>query len=79
MDEMNIELNSDDTVFVYWKEWLSAVGIDTSKIPDAELIEWVQDMEEVVGDALTNGCIPDEWWDTIDEEWEDLPTDDVDD
>lgn len=79
MDDMNIEINSDDTVFVYWKEWLSAIGVDTSKIPDSELIEWVQDMEEVVGDALTSECIPHEWLDTMDEEWEDLPTDDVDD
>lgn len=72
-------MNDDSIALAYWKEWLSACGIDTTKIVDDDLIEWVNDMEEVVGDALTNGCIPDEWWDTIDEEWEDLPTDDVDD
>ncbi len=72
-------MNDDSIALSYWKEWLSACGIDTTKIVDDDLIEWVNDMEEVVGDALTNGCIPDGWWDTIDEEWEDLPTEDVDD
>jgi hypothetical protein len=67
----------DTAVFTYWKDWLNGFEIDASRIPQSDFIEWVEDMEEIIGDALID-CIPDEWEQyeyeqTPVEEWEDLP------
>ena len=64
-----------DTTLNYWMDWLDAHRIDYTKIPNGDLVKWVNDMEEAVGDFFMD-MIPDEWLD----EWEDLPSegDDVD-
>lgn len=72
------ESNQDNTLN-YWMDWLNAHHIDYSKIPNKEIVNWVNDMEECVGEFVFD-MIPDEWLDsdTLDEEWEELPDEDDD-
>ena len=72
-----------DTTLNYWMDWLDAHRIDYTKIPNGDLVKWVNDMEEAVGDFFMD-MIPDEWLEEdmlVDtDEWENLPSegDDVD-
>jgi hypothetical protein len=64
----------------YWADCLGALNIDSRKISDAELAEWINEVEQIVMENILD-TIPDEWFpeDDIDEdddeEWEDLPDD----
>ena len=70
-----------DTTFNYWLDWLDANAVDHSKVPNKELIEWMNDMEEAIGEYFMD-LVPDEWLyeDVLgdDDEWEDLPHEDDD-
>ena len=67
-----------DTTLNYWMDWLDAHRIDYTKIPNGDLVKWVNDMEEAVGDFFMD-MIPDEWLEEdmlVDtDEWENLPSD----
>jgi len=67
-----------DNTLNYWMDWLDAHRIDYTKIPNKDLINWVNDMEEAVGDFFMD-MVPDEWLDEDvlgeDDEWEELPDD----
>ena len=67
-----------DTTLNYWMDWLDAHRIDYTKIPNGDLVKWVNDMEEAVGDFFKD-MIPDEWLEEdmlVDtDEWENLPSD----
>lgn len=73
-------MNTDDrdTTLNYWMDWLDAHRIDYTKISNADLVKWVNDMEEAVGDFFMD-MIPDEWLEEdmlVDtDEWENLPSD----
>lgn len=71
--------SNQDTTLKYWMDWLDAHQIDYTKIPNKELITWVNDMEEAVGEYFMD-MLPDEWLDSdiLDEEWEELPDEDED-
>ena len=71
--------SNQDNTLNYWMDWLNAHRIDYSKIPNKEIVNWVNDMEECVGEFVFD-MIPDEWLDsdTLDEEWEELPDEDDD-
>jgi hypothetical protein len=72
--------SNQDTTLNYWMDWLDAHHIDYTKIPNKELIAWVNDMEEAVGEYFMD-MLPDEWLDDDlidDDEWEELPDDDDD-
>ena len=72
---------NQDTTFNYWMDWLDAHRIDYTKIPNKDLIEWMNGMEEAIGEYFMD-LIPDEWLDEDilcdDDEWEDLPHEDDD-
>ena len=67
-----------DTTFNYWLDWLDANAVDHSKVPNKELIEWMNDMEEAIGEYFMD-LVPPHWLDDDDEEWEELPHEDDDD
>jgi len=73
--------SDQDTTLKYWMDWLDAHFIDYTKIPNKELIDWVNDMEEAVGEFLPD-MLPDEWIDSVvpddEDEWEELPDDEDD-
>ena len=59
----------------YWSDWLGAFRINANKINENQLIKWIAEMEDMVGDEAINS-IPDSWIpdeDEDDEEWEDIP------
>lgn len=72
---------NQDTTFNYWMDWLDAHRIDYTKIPNKDLIEWMNGMEEAIGEYFMD-LVPDEWLteDILgdDDEWEDLPHEDDD-
>ena len=70
---------NQDTTLNYWMDWLDAHRIDYTKIPNKDLVEWMNDMEEAVGDFFMD-MVPDEWLDDDilgdeddEDEWEELP------
>lgn len=70
---------NQDTTLNYWMDWLDAHRIDYTKIPNKDLVEWMNDMEEAVGDFFME-MVPDEWLDDDilededdEDEWEELP------
>lgn len=67
----------DKTTENYWKDWLKAFEVDPSMYTNDDFIEWVNDMEEVLGEFMPD-MIPDEWL-ADDDEWEDLPSEEDDD
>jgi len=71
--------SNQDTTLKYWMDWLDAHEIDYTKIQHKDLISWVNDMEEAVGEYFMD-MLPDEWLDSdiLDEEWEELPDEDDD-
>jgi hypothetical protein len=65
-------------------DWLDAHRIDYTKIPNKDLVEWMNEMEEAVGDYFMD-MVPDEWLDEDvlgddedEDEWEELPDGDDD-
>jgi hypothetical protein len=76
------ESNQDNTLN-YWMDWLDAHRIDYTKIPNKDLITWVNSMEEVIGEYFMD-LVPDEWLTedilgSDDDEWEELPHEEDDD
>jgi hypothetical protein len=76
---------NQDTTLNYWMDWLDAHRIDYTKIPNKDLVEWMNEMEEAVGDYFMD-MVPDEWLDEDvlvdddedEDEWEELPDGDDD-
>lgn len=75
---------NQDTTLNYWMDWLDAHRIDYTKIPNKDLVEWMNDMEEAVGDFFMD-MVPDEWLDDDilgdeddEDEWEELPNNEDD-
>ena len=71
----------EDNTINYWRDWMDAFNVDHSRYTEKEFIEWVNDMECFVGDAL-DSLMPDEWipeHDDEDNEWEDLRHDSTED
>jgi hypothetical protein len=79
MEEQNL-------AYDYWMEWLKAFGVNTTNIAEDDLVEWMNDMEESVGDCFID-MLPDEWLPPEDDdlleddedEWEILPSEEEDD
>jgi hypothetical protein len=79
MEEQNL-------AYDYWMEWLKASGVNTASIAEDDLVEWMNDMEESVGDYFID-MLPDEWLPPEDDdlleddedEWEILPSEEEDD
>jgi hypothetical protein len=79
MEEQNL-------AYDYWMEWLKAFGVNTASIAEDDLVEWMNDMEESVGDYFID-MLPDEWLPPEDDdlleddedEWEILPSEEEDD
>lgn len=79
MEEQNL-------AYDYWMEWLKAFGVNTDSIAEDDLVEWMNDMEESVGDYFID-MLPDEWLSPEDDdlleddedEWEILPSEEEDD
>jgi 5-methylthioribose kinase len=79
MEEQNL-------AYDYWMEWLKAFGVNTDSIAEDDLVEWMNDMEESVGDCFID-MLPDEWLPPEDDdlleddedEWEILPSEEEDD
>ena len=71
-------MESENTL-KYWKDWLDAFNADHSRYTQQEFVDWVNDMECFVGDAL-DSLMPDEWIpEHDDDEWEELPLEDDED
>lgn len=70
--------SNQDTTLKYWMDWLDAHHIDYTKIPNKDLITWVNDMEEAVGEYFID-MLPDEWLGDDEDEWEELPSEEEDD
>jgi hypothetical protein len=73
--------SDQDTTFKYWIDWLDAYHIDYTEIPDKELINWINDMEECVGEFFMD-MLPNKWLDADvlnENEWDDLPSEEEDD
>ena len=75
--------SNQDTTLKYWMDWLDAHHIDYTKISNKDLITWVNDMEEAVGEYFMD-MLPDEWLgeDVLgddEDEWEELPSEEEDD
>ncbi len=79
MEEQNL-------AYDYWMEWLKAFGVNTASIAEDDLVGWMNDMEESVGDYFID-MLPDEWLPPEDDdlleddedEWEILPSEEEDD
>ena len=79
MEEQNL-------AYDYWMEWLKAFGVNTANIAEDDLVGWMSDMEESVGDCFID-MLPDEWLPPEDDdlleddedEWEILPSEEEDD
>lgn len=73
MAEQNLAYN-------YWMEWLKAFGVNTASIAEDDLVKWMNDMEEIVGNCFID-TIPDKWLPPEDDDlleddedcWETLP------
>jgi hypothetical protein len=72
--------SNQDTTLKYWMDWLDAHHVDYTNIPNKDLIDWVNDMEETIGEFIID-MLPDEWLEDAmtDEEWEEIPDDDTED
>jgi hypothetical protein len=71
-------MESENTI-KYWKDWLDAFNVDHSRYTQQEFVDWVNDMECFIGDAL-DSLMPDEWIpEHDDDEWEELPLEDDED
>lgn len=71
-------MESENTI-KYWKDWMDAFNVDHSRYTQQEFVDWVNDMECFIGDAL-DSLMPDEWIpEHDDDEWEELPLEDDED
>jgi hypothetical protein len=69
----------EDNTINYWRDWMDAFNVDHSRYTQQEFIDWVNDMECFIGDAL-DSLMPDEWIpEHDDDEWEELPLEDDED
>jgi hypothetical protein len=64
-----------ENTFNYWIDWLDAHNIDHANIPNKELITWMNDMEEAIGEYFMD-MVPPEWLDDDEDELEELPNED---